>query len=203
MKKMVKKANAFIIVNHWVLAGSFFIQMISGFGLLFHIQQVISLFGDLSTMKSWHIHYGVVFLVSLIFTMFHYLSVSLGFSSDDIQWLSNAGGHLSKKVKLPPQDELNAGQKIYYLTVLITGLALCTSGLFIWLRPFSADMAGWLLLAHRIHRIGLYLLILIIPFHIYLATLANPGTLRIMVYGTIPLDWAKKRHAKWVQQMGF
>jgi formate dehydrogenase subunit gamma len=46
-------------------------------------------------------------------------------------------------------------------------------------------------------------MVAIIPLHIYLATLANPGTFRIMVYGTVPIEWAKKRHAKWVQKMGF
>jgi formate dehydrogenase subunit gamma len=38
--------------------------------------------------------------------------------------------------------------------------------------------------------------------HIYLATLANPGTFRIMIYGTVPVEWARKRHEKWVQKMG-
>jgi formate dehydrogenase subunit gamma len=46
-------------------------------------------------------------------------------------------------------------------------------------------------------------MVIAIPLHIYLATLANPGTVRIMITGTVPVEWAKKRHAKWVQKMGY
>jgi cytochrome b subunit of formate dehydrogenase len=35
-----------------------------------------------------------------------------------------------------------------------------------------------------------------------MATLANPGTARIMGRGTVPLEWAKKKHAKWVKTLG-
>lgn len=41
--------------------------------------------------------------------------------------------------------------------------------------------------AHLIHNVSFVLLMVAIPAHIYLATLANPGTFRIMVYGTVPL----------------
>jgi cytochrome b subunit of formate dehydrogenase len=40
-----------------------------------------------------------------------------------------------------------------------------------------------------------------IPAHIYLGSLANPGTLRIMIYGTVPYSWAKKRHPKWIAEV--
>jgi formate dehydrogenase subunit gamma len=41
-----------------------------------------------------------------------------------------------------------------------------------------------------------------VPVHIYLSTLANPGTLQIMVNGMVPLDLARKRYPKWVKAMG-
>ena len=102
-------------------------------------------------------------------------------------------------MKLPAQGRLNAGQKGYYLLLLLTGGAIAASGFVIWLMP---GVKKWILISHLAHNISFDLLMLAVPSHIYLATLANPGTFRIMVYGTVPLEWAKKRHAKWVQKMG-
>ncbi len=43
MDKMIKKATAFEIVNHWALAVSFFVLAITGFGFLFHLEQLNSI----------------------------------------------------------------------------------------------------------------------------------------------------------------
>lgn len=201
--QMIKKANAFEILNHWVLAGSFFILTLSGFGFLFHLQQIISVFGSANAMKVWHNYAGIVFSISLFLTIFNYLPVSLKFGADDIGWIMKAGGYFSKKAAVPPQDIINAGQKLYYLFILIVGLAIAASGFFIWLRPQVADIRKWVLLSHLVHNIAFDLFMIAVPLHIYLGTLANPGTLRIMITGLVPVEWAKKRHAKWVQRMGY
>ncbi len=203
MANMVKKANAFEILNHWIMAVSFIILAVTGYGFLFHLEQLNSVFGNFNAMKDWHNWGGVVFTVSLFFTIFNYLPVSLSFGSDDIAWIFKAGGYFSKKASVPPQDRLNAGQKLLYLTVLLLGTAIALSGFIIWLRPAGIDLRKWVLLSHLVHNVSFVLMVAIIPLHIYLATLANPGTFRIMVYGTVPIEWAKKRHAKWVQKMGF
>ncbi|MDI6728869.1 MAG: formate dehydrogenase subunit gamma [Thermodesulfovibrionales bacterium] len=201
--QMIKKANAFEILNHWLLAGSFFILTITGFGFLFHLQQVVAIFGSANTMKVWHNYAGIVFSISLFFTIFNYLPVSLKFGVDDMGWITKAGGYFSKKAAIPPQDIINAGQKLYYLFILFAGIAIAASGFFIWLRPQVADIRKWVLLSHLVHNIAFDLFMIAVPLHIYLGTLANPGTLRIMITGTVPVEWAKKRHAKWVQKMGY
>jgi formate dehydrogenase subunit gamma len=199
MSNMVRKATAFEILNHWALAGSFFILAVSGFGFLFHLEELNLIFGSFNTMKVWHDWSGVVFIISLFLTTFHYLPVSLRMGSDDMEWFSRAGGYLSKKVKAPPQDELNAGQKVYYLFVLAAGIVISVSGIVIWLRPWGTN---GILLSQLLHNIGFDLMVVAIPAHIYLATLANPGTFRIMVYGTVPVEWARKKHQKWVRKLG-
>ncbi|MCL5024314.1 MAG: cytochrome b/b6 domain-containing protein [Nitrospirae bacterium] len=197
---MVRKASSFEIVNHWALAVSFFVLAVSGYAFLFHLEGVGSVFGGFNQMRAVHNWAGVVFAVSLFLTIFHYLPVSLHFTSDDAAWFGKAGGYFSKRAAVPPQDELNAGQKLYYLVVLAAGVVISASGIVIWLRPWAKS---GILLSHLLHNISFDLMVIAIPAHIYLATLANPGTFRIMVYGTVPLSWAKKRHAKWVQRMGF
>lgn len=202
MSNMVRKASVFEILNHWVMAVSFFILTVSGFGFLYHIEGVGSIFGGFNQMKTIHNWAGVVFSVSLFLTLFSYIVEALSISGDDIAWIFKGGGYFSKKTVVPPQGKLNTGQKLYYLTVLIAGIAITATGLVIWLRPEMADLKKWILLSHLVHNISFVFMVIAIPLHIYLATLANPGTVRIMLYGTVPLEWARKRHPKWVQKIG-
>lgn len=199
MGEMVRKAKAPEILNHWVLAGSFFLLTISGFGFLFHLEQLNLIFGSFNQLKIIHNWTGLVFAVSLFFTLFSYIPEALSFSSADMGWIIRGGGYFSKTVELPSQGKLNAGQKLYYLALLVLGSGSAVTGLIIWLR---AGIKAYVLYSHLIHNISFDLMIIIVPLHIYLATLANPGTFRIMVYGTVPLEWATKWHGKWVKKIG-
>jgi len=200
MTQLIRKATTFEIINHWLLAISFFLLAITGFGFLFRLEWMASIFGSFNSMKTIHNWSGVVFIISLFGTTFYYLPVSLSWSKDDMEWLKKAGGYLSKNVKVPPQDIINAGQKLFYLFLLIFGIVISASGFVIWLMP---GVRQWVLISHLLHNIAFDLLVIAIPLHIYLGTLANPGTFRIMVYGTVPVEWARKRHGKWVQRLGY
>ncbi|MCX7793719.1 MAG: formate dehydrogenase subunit gamma [Thermodesulfovibrionales bacterium] len=200
MTQYIRKATTSEIINHWILAVSFFVLTITGFGFLFRLEWMGSVFGSFHNMRTIHNWSGVVFLMSLFATMFYYLPVALSWSREDIGWIKKAGGYLSKKAKVPPQDIINAGQKLFYLFLLLSGIVISASGLVIWLMPGERQ---WILISHLLHNIAFDLLVIIIPVHIYLGTLANPGTLRIMIYGTVPVAWARKRHAKWLQRLGY
>lgn len=199
---MIRKASTFEIFNHWLLAISFFILALTGFAYLFHLETVSSLFGSLYGMRTVHRWSGVVFSVSLFFTLFSYLPVSITITKNDLEWLFKGGGYLGKHVPLedPPQDKLNAAQKIFYLTLVLLGIAIIVSGFVIWLVPAARKN---ILLSHFFHNFGFDVLLAFVAWHIYFATLANPGTLRIMLNGKVPVEWARRRYTKWVQKMGY
>jgi len=198
MDRMIKKAGAFEIINHWVMAISCILLAVQGYGFLFHIEGIGSAFGGFNSMKTWHNYLGIAFSVPLFFSIFMYLKEALTFDSDDIGWITVLGGYLSHKVKVPPMGKINTGQKFFYLAVLIFGIGISASGYVIWLLPGNKQ---YILLSHIVHNISFVILMIAIPVHIYLGTIANPGTLRIMLSGTVPYQWAKKRHPKWVAEV--
>jgi formate dehydrogenase subunit gamma len=59
------------------------------------------------------------------------------------------------------------------------------------------------LAAQLVGNICFDMFVIMIPVHIYLGAIINPGALRIMITGKVPLDWAKSHHGKWVKKMGF
>ena len=199
MAEMIRKSSVGEVVNHWILAGSCMLLMLSGFAFLFHLEPVGSIFGGFESMKNVHNWLGVVFCVSLLISMIHYLKDAFEYDADDAQWFKVAGGYLSHKVKVPPMGKYNPGQKLYYLAIVGAGIAIALSGFGIWLMK---DNSTVMLLSHLVHNIAFIIFVLAVPVHIYLGTLANPGTFQIMVSGMMPLADARKKHPKWIKAIG-
>jgi len=199
MAEMVRKTSVDEIINHWLLAGSCILLMVTGFAFLFHLDPVASVFGGFNGMKTVHNWGGVVFGLSLLYSMRHYLKDSLEYDADDRQWFKVAGGYLSHNVVVPPMGKYNPGQKLYYLAIVVAGLAIALSGFGIWLMK---DNSAVMLLSHLVHNIAFCIFVLAVPVHIYLGTLANPGTFQLMVSGTLPLESAKKKYPKWMKAAG-
>ena len=199
MAEMIRKSSVDEVVNHWILAGSCILLMITGFAFLFHLEPVGSVFGGFNTMKDVHNWGGVIFSLSLLYSMKHYLVDAFEYDADDLQWFKVAGGYLSHKVKVPPMGKYNPGQKLYYLAIVLCGIAISLSGFAIWLMK---DNATIMLLSHLVHNVAFCVFVIAVPVHIYLSTLANPGTMQIMVNGKLPLDLAKKRYPKWIKAVG-
>jgi len=200
MADMVKKATIVEIINHWIMAISCIVLIITGYGFLFKLEQVYALFGSNMIMKVVHNWAGVVFTLSLFGTIFNYLGEALTYDADDWQWIKVGGGYLSRgRVKTPAMGKLNTGQKLYYLAILIAGAGIAASGFAIWLVPGIRTLT---LASHLVHNLAFILFVVAVPAHIYLGTLANPGTFRIMLDGMVPIELAKKRYPKWMKQIG-
>lgn len=99
--------------------------------------------------------------------------------------------------QMPPQGKFNAGQKLNFLVVTFNTLGFTiTGGLLMVRRRLPAGLFPFLIIAHDIEAI-----IGICGFmaHAYLALL-HPDTrpsLRAIIDGTVPADYAKSHHALW------
>jgi formate dehydrogenase subunit gamma len=196
---MIQKSTAFERIVHWLLALSCIALLLTGLGFLFpkNLGWINTVFGGVLFAKCVHNWGGIIFAVSLVLSLGTWVPECLKWSSDDSKWLGMFGGYLSKDEDkdMPPQGKINAGQKVLGMVVFISGVVISISGLIIWL---STPSPFWVLL----HNICALIFTVVVPVHIYLATAANPGTFRIMTRGDIPLYWAKKKHPKWLKEIG-
>jgi formate dehydrogenase subunit gamma len=195
---LIRKEPTFVIVNHWVLAISCILLTISGFGFLYQLELVAKFFGGFQLMRDIHNWLGVIFTLSLIVTIPTWLKECSTYDKDDIEWIKVAGGYLSHKVTIPPMYKLNTGQKFAYLGVLGMGIGIIATGVVIWLFPVNNTL---MVLSHFIHNLCFVGIAIFIPVHVYLGAIANPGTMRIMMSGTVPVWWARKKSPKWVQEV--
>jgi formate dehydrogenase subunit gamma len=195
---MIRKEGPLAILTHWALAISCILLTISGFSFLYQNEIIALFFGGFTAMKYIHNWMGVVFTISLALTIPMWLKECLEYDEDDKNWIKVAGGYLSHKVTIPPMHKLNTGQKLAYLGVLGMGGGIIVSGFVIWLFPTSQTL---MLAAHMIHNLCFIGIAIFIPVHVYLGAIANPGTMRIMIYGTVPVWWARKKSPKWIQEV--
>ncbi len=83
--------------------------------------------------------------------------------------------------------------------ILAAGIGIAASGFAIWLIQGNRSLT---LASHLVHNLAFILFVVAVPAHAYLGTFANPGTFRIMVNGTVPLEFAKKKYPKWMKEIG-
>ena len=117
-------------------------------------------------------------------------------SLDDLKWLALIGpASVTRRVKLPEQHKFNAGEKLNFMTLMLTYPLLVGTGLFM-LTP-GMHFVSWV--AH----VAVAILSAPLIFgHIYLAVV-NPDTrvgLSGMFTGHVDRDWAKHHYAKWYRE---
>lgn len=121
------------------------------------------------------------------------LSESVRFSREDLTWLLVQPLALLRLVSLPPQDKLNAGQKLNALAIAVISGVSVASGIHLWRHPGA-------FVALMIHIGTLIAWLPAFAVHFFMAVI-NPTTrpaLRGMLLGNVSRSWAEHHHAKWL-----
>jgi|SaaInl7_200m_RNA_FD_contig_123_9410_length_3469_multi_10_in_2_out_0_3 formate dehydrogenase subunit gamma len=197
--KYIQASTAAERVIHWVLAISCLLLVISGLGFMFHdLSFIARFFGGHYAMKMVHEYLGIVFGISLLFSLFTW-SDAAKFNSDDAAWISVGGGYLKKDVEIPEVGRYNAGQKLFFVFLILFGGLVFATGLAMWF-PFALpkELVRW---AYPLHVLSLLALVPFIVVHIYLGSIGAPGGIQAMTIGYVAREWAKKHHPGWVKEV--
>lgn len=190
-----------IRANHWLLAISFVLLVLSGLSL-FHpfFWPFTSLFGG--PVATRHIHPWMGVFMSLVFVLpaVHLFRESL-IRRHDIQWLKQINDVLANRdERLPPVGKNNAGQKLVYWVMLLCIPILLVTGIMLWRPYFATDMPRPLLrMAAMIHAYTAFLAIITLIIHIY-SSLWVKGSMSAMVRGRVSEAWAKHHHRLWYEE---
>jgi formate dehydrogenase subunit gamma len=112
---------------------------------------------------------------------------------DDIKWLLLVGpATLVRRVKLPDQHKFNAGEKVNFMSLMLTYPVLVTTGVLLY-------TPGVNFLSFIVHVSVAILSAPLIFGHIFMAVV-NPDTrvgLSGMFSGNVDREWARHHYAKW------
>ena len=188
-------------VVHWYLAVVFLFLGVTGLILLFGRIILVPLVGKqgLAVFATAALHghnlFGPLFALGVIAMLVLFGGDNLP-KRVDFKWLVTGAGVLTGRHV--PSWKFNAGEKIWFWVVIITGVAISASGLLLDFSFLATDLSQ-LQIAHFIHVSGALIAIAGAIGHIYLSTVGVEGALDSMVSGEVDESWAREHHELWAE----
>ena len=204
----VRRYSGSARVNHWIVAISFVLLMLSGLSL-FHptFYPLSALFGGLQVAREIHPWLGLLLVIGFLGLFIRFFPQNLPERTDWV-WLARLRHVLTANDHyLPEVGKYNAGQKFVFwsqfvliATLLVTGIGLWDQGLAYVesVLGFKAtiEQQRW---AALIHSIAAVLAIAIWIVHVYAAIWVR-GTISAMTRGTVTGGWGWRHHRKWLRK---
>jgi formate dehydrogenase subunit gamma len=195
-------------INHWIVAISFVLLMISGLAL-FHpsLYGLTALFGGGETARWLHPWLGVVLVVGFLGLFVRFFAANLPEKTDWV-WLARLRHVLAGREEfLPEIGKYNAGQKFVFWSqavlvavMFITGIGLWPAGLAYMEQLFGFKATiDQRRLAAVLHAGSAVMTIAIWIIHVYAAIWVR-GTISAMTRGSVTGGWAWRHHRKWLRK---
>ncbi len=223
--RTIQRFNALDRFTHWLTAVSFIVLAVTGLNLLYGRYVLLPILGpeafSLITQAGKYAHNFLAFPFMLGVAMMFVLWVKDNIPNKyDVIWLAKGGGMFSKGVH-PPSKKFNAGQKLIFWLVVLSGLSLGLSGwallfpftmalfsdtfallnLFGLGLPTDLSAAEEMVLSQTWHAIvGLGITAIIIA-HIYIGSIGMEGAFAAMGSGQVDENWAREHHNIWVAEV--
>ena len=190
-------------VIHWYTAVLFVIMAITGMSLLWGRAVLIPVFGKpgfaaWAQLAIWiHNYLALFFIAGLLVMLVAWFRENL-FKSYDLEWFRKLGGYLGGGHA--PAGFANAGEKVWYWTLVFAGGALVISGFYLLFPNFGFER-DTMQLSNVVHNIAAMGLIAFAVLHIYLGTLGSEGVFEGMWTGEVDEGWAQQHHDRWFEEV--
>ncbi|MEO4001927.1 formate dehydrogenase subunit gamma [Mesorhizobium sp. CAU 1732] len=201
----ILRFNAFERLIHWMTATAFIILAITGLNFIFGKHLLMPLIGPeaFSAWSVWakymHDFVAWAFMLGVLAMLVMWIWDNLP-DRYDANWLKTAGGFFDRSNSThPPAARFNTGQKLIFWAVVLGGITLSVSGIFM-LFPFSFTDVNGMQAAQYVHATVGVIMVAVIIGHIYIGTLGMEGAYDAMGSGEVDLNWAKEHHSAWVEK---
>jgi formate dehydrogenase subunit gamma len=220
----IERFNGLERFTHWLTASCFVILALTGLNLLYGRYVLLpvigpELFAALTTAGKYaHNFLAFPFMLGIVLMFVLWVSHNIP-NKYDLIWLAKGGG-LFTKGSHPPSKKFNAGQKIIFWLVILTGITLSISGLAL-LFPFELPIWGKTfgvlnslgtnlpsdvtpMMEQQLSQVwhaavGLFAIVVVIA-HIYIGSIGMEGAFAAMGSGKVDLNWAREHHNIWVAE---
>ena len=183
---------------HWSVAIFFVLALLTGFAIyspwLFH--WIAPLFGGGPRTRALHPWFGLLFDFFFFFQFLNWVG-PMAWEAADRRWLRRIRQYVTNERMIEEEDVgfFNAGQKLYFYTIVVSGLLFLITGLLMW---FDEATPRWVVAAsYVIHDLAALLMLGGFIIHIYEGTAHQPGTFHSMIDGTVSERWAWTHHPAW------
>jgi formate dehydrogenase subunit gamma len=187
-------------VIHWSVGVSFFACLVTGLPVWTPVfGWMATLVGGLSVCRIVHAWFGLAFALAALVMSVHWWS-QMEMTKEERGWVGpKLLEYLRDAANHDKIGKYNGGQKVYFYTSGLGALGLLVSGIVMW---YPTSFPEWIrVLSILLHNVSFILFAVSLVFHIYLAAVAEPGTLNSMTRGTVSKAWARIHHPKWYREV--
>ena len=187
-------------IIHWAVGVTFFVCLVTGLPVWTPVFGWMgALVGGLSVCRIIHPIAGLAFAAASLAMAVQWWD-EMKMTKEERGWV---GPKLLEYLRDAANHEkigkYNGGQKVYFYTSKLGALGLLVSGVVLW---YPTSFPQWVrAVAIVLHNVTFIMFAVSLVFHIYLASVAEPGTLNSMTRGTVSKAWARIHHPKWYREL--
>jgi formate dehydrogenase subunit gamma len=154
------------------------------------------------TVRFWHPWVGLIFFFGVMW-MHSMWRADMKVTAEDRQWSKNVEAYVTNRDdQVPPAGHFNHGQKQFYWVMFYGTLLLLVTGVLMWFPELVALKAhGLLPLIVILHCAGALVTIGAFMIHVYMGLFFVSGGLHGILWGRVPVSWAKAHHRLWYEKM--
>lgn len=184
---------------HWFVALNFIYLLLSGFALAYpRMAWLYPLLGGGQTARVMHPIVGVVLTVGVLVMLVAWAGQST-FSRRDVEWLKQLPTYAKTGHTGLDTSKYNSGQKGFFWAMILLTVGLLVTGIPLWF-PDLFDSSGVLRAMRLVHHVLFLLFLAAFIIHVYLSSVAFPGTMSAMTTGSVSRAWAARHHPRWFRE---
>jgi formate dehydrogenase subunit gamma len=198
-------------IFHWIHATAFLVLVLTGLILIIKPLAFLAIGG---WTRLLHRIAAIIFIIAPLVELLANTSTALSaikmafkWGKEDMDWIMAMPGYyfMSDETSLPPQDEMNTGQKLWFLSLLIFSPIFVITGILMWVIRTPAVQPVFQF-AVTIHDFAFIVIFLMFLIHLYLdvihpMTRIRGGALKSMINGMVTRDFARAHHRRWYDRV--
>jgi len=189
-------------VLHWGVAIFFIPALLSGLAIYspWLYRALTPLFGGGAMTRLLHPWFSLGFVVFFAFQFLNWLS-PMTWNRDDRRWMKQIRSYVTNAEEVEPEyvDFFNAGQKLYFWTIVGSAVLFLLTGIPMWFPAIFGRIV--IAISYVLHDIAGILMLAGFIVHLYEGTASQPGTFRAMTRGTVERRWAWTHHPAWYRRV--
>jgi formate dehydrogenase subunit gamma len=186
---------------HWSVAIFFLLSLASGLAIytpwLFY--WLTPLFGGGALTRELHPWFSLAFTAFFALQFLNWIR-PMAWTAADGRAIRKIKQFVTNEEKLAPENVgfFNAGQKVYFWTIVASSVVFLATGLVMWFPAAFGRVA--VAVSYVLHDIAAIVMLAGFLIHFYEGTAAQPGTFRSMMRGTVTKAWAWTHHPAWYRE---
>jgi len=188
---------------HWLSAISYVYLLLSGLAFFSpYLYWIAYILGGGPTARFWHPWVGLVFFFVQMW-MHSMWKGEMRVTDQDRQWSKTVKEYVTNRDdQVAPAGNFNHGQKQFYWAMFYSTLVLVITGVLLWFPELvSLKAHGLMPLVIFLHCAAALVTIAAFMIHVYMGIVFVSGGLQGILWGHVPVSWARTHHRLWYEKV--